>query len=71
MVEALDDKDRIELLTISDSSLQDPSDIWSLNDIDFRLAAFRIFSCPSEQEKRHHELQLERLARRHDELGWK
>lgn len=71
MIEELDDKERIELLTISDDSLKDPSDSWSLEDIGVRIQVFDFFSCPSEKEKKHHDLQREKLAHRFDELGWK
>lgn len=71
MIEELDAAKRMELLTIPDSSLKDPSDAWSLEDIGWRINVFKFFSKPSEEEKKHHELQLEKLARRNDELGWK
>lgn len=70
MIEELDDKERIELLTISDNSLKDPSDAWNLEDIDLRIMVFDFFSCPSEKEKQHHHLQRKKLAHRFDELGW-
>lgn len=70
MVEALDDQKRIELLTITDTSLENPSDPWSLDDIDFRIRVFDFLSSPTEQEKRHHELQREKLSNRFKELGW-
>ena len=70
MIEELDGKKRIELLTIPDDSLKAPSDAWSLDDIDSRIWVFDFFSAPSEQEKKHHELQKEKLAHRFKELGW-
>lgn len=69
MIEELDGNKRIELLTIPDDSLKNPSDGWSLDEIDSRIWVFDFFSCPSEQEKKHHNLQKEKLAHRFDELG--
>lgn len=70
MIETLDDQKRIELLTIPDSSLKDPSDAGSLDDIDFRIRVVDFFSCPSEKEKKHHDSQRKKLVDRFNELGW-
>jgi len=69
-VEQLSPQERINLLVSPDSVFEDPSDSWSLEDLDSRNMIYGYFANPSEQEKITHETQLKKLNDRFEELGW-
>lgn len=69
-IESLSLIERIDLLTISESSFEDPSDAWSLEDIDLSIFIFDFFANPTDKEKELYELQKERLSDRFKEPGW-
>jgi hypothetical protein len=69
-IEGLTEEDRITLLTLPEEALKDPSDAWSLEELDSRIMAFEFFLMPTEREKLVHEAQKKRLSERFKELGW-
>ncbi|MGH1441210.1 MAG: hypothetical protein ACRBBR_13920 [Cellvibrionaceae bacterium] len=69
-IESLNAKERIDLLTLSEDSLKDPSNTWSLEDIDLRIMVFDFFANPSSKEMEYYDLQKKKLASRFKELGW-
>lgn len=69
-IDALNDNEKVNLLVIPDNCLIDPSDAWSLDEIDMRIMVFDYFANPTDQENNVHELQKKRLSDRFNELGW-
>ena len=69
-IEALGEKGRINLLELSEDAIKDPSDAWSLEEIDSRIMAFEFFMNPTEREKQVYDMQKKKLADRFSELGW-
>jgi hypothetical protein len=69
-IERLTEEDRISLLTLPEEALKDPSDAWSLEELDSRIMAFEFFLMPTEREQLVHEAQKRRLSDRFKELGW-
>lgn len=70
LIEALSPDDKLSLLVSNDSVFEDPSDSWSLEDIDLRIRVFDFFMDPTDQECSAHKKQLDKLADRYAELGW-
>lgn len=70
-IETLSADARIDLLTLPEYVFEDPSDAWSLDEIDARLIAFEFFLNPSDKEREVHFSQKHKLADRFIELGWK
>ncbi len=69
-LEKLSEGQRIEALTSPDEVFEDPSDGWSLQDLDSRIDIYRYFLNPSQSETDAHQDQLRRLQNRYAELGW-
>ena len=69
-IELLGAKDRLALLQSPDSVFEDPSDAWSLLDLDRRDQVYSFFLDPTAAEQQAHEAQLRRLSDRFNELGW-
>ncbi|MGH8711550.1 MAG: hypothetical protein ACREVA_09595 [Burkholderiales bacterium] len=58
------------MLVVPDDALKEPSDAWNLEEIDMRLLVFDFFINPTEKERRLHETQKKKLAKRFEGLGW-
>lgn len=69
-IEMLDKQERIGMLVSPDSVFDDPSDPWSLDDLDARIDIFKFFLNPSEAEINAHKTQLEKLSDTYHKLGW-
>ncbi len=69
-IEMLSTQERIDLLVSPDNVFEDPSDSWSLEDLDSRIMVFDYFANSTTQEKIVHEAQKKKLADRFEELGW-
>jgi hypothetical protein len=69
-IEMLSEKERIEMLILPKSVFLDPSDPWSLDEIDSRGQIIKFFLNPSEQEINTHKLQTKKLTDLFHQLGW-
>jgi len=70
-INKLPPQERLSLLVPPDSVYEDPSDSWSLEEIDNRRMVFDYFGNPTDEEKKVHTAQNEKLQKRFVELGWK
>lgn len=69
-IEVLSEKERIEMLVLPESVFLDPSNPWSLDEIDSRGRIIKFFLNPSEKEIYTHKLQTKKLTDLFHQLGW-
>lgn len=69
-IETLDEEERLGLLILPEDAVNDPSDAWSLEELDSRIMVFDFFLKSTEREKQVHEEQKKKLSDRYEELGW-
>jgi hypothetical protein len=69
-IEVLTTRQRVDMLISPGAVFDDPSDPWSLDDIDARVGIFKFFIRPSQDEVQAHQTQLAKLDSRYKELGW-
>lgn len=69
-IEVLTTRQRVDMLISPKAVFDDPSDPWSLDDIDARVGIFKFFIRPSQDEIHAHKIQLGKLDSRYNELGW-
>ncbi|MCX7098291.1 MAG: hypothetical protein NTV43_10360 [Methylococcales bacterium] len=69
-IETLSAQERLEMLIIPETVFLDPSDPWSLDEIDSRRRIIKFFLNPSEQEVNMHKMQTKKLTDLFHQLGW-
>jgi hypothetical protein len=67
-IEMLSEKERIEILELSEDAIKDPTDAWNLDELDAKTMIFNFFLNPTEQERETYDAQRKRLSDKFNEL---